>query len=411
MTERKTNAMRASHKSSAAAKNGGMNPKKKPSSGRTGVSRPKSAAAGKKSRKKVGLLSYLAQSWFYRIYFGLLLVCAVALILGLNVLRGVMTEYEQTRPIYCAEEAFELVQSRDWAQIYALDESARALSGETAEQYAQYMQELTAGKSFTLKNVLSINDDERKYSVLADGEKFAELTLSPSGELTDHNFSYWKLSKLETRAMAASEYSITAPADSIVQVNGRTLTQADAVQTDIPTDASGNLPDGVIAPTMTKYAVKLSFGAPEFSATDRHGNAQRIEQADGGNYSVSISYDDDTLKAQCEEGVIKWGRRIAAYTTGDFSKSDLSGACINPSPARTYIRNMENQWAASHSGVDFENIQTYNYYQYSENCFSCTISFDYIVHYKQQDKSYPTLYTLYFYKQGGNFKLYSFTMN
>ena len=109
--------------------------------------------------------------------------------------------------------------------------------------------------------------------------------------------------------------------------------------------------------------------------------------------------------------MVKWGRRIAAYTTGDYSKSDLSNACINPSPARTYIRNMENQWAASHDGYDFENIKTYDYYIYSDKCFSCRVSFDYIVHYKAEDKSYPTLYTLYFYKSGDNFKLYSFTMN
>lgn len=410
MTEKNKNAMRGNPKGSANVhKNSGN--RKKTSAERSGGARLGNAAKKSVRRAKGGRLSYLAQSWFYRIYFGLLLICAVALILGLNVLHGVMSEYEQTRPVYCAQEALELVQSRDWAAIYALDESARDLSGETAEQYAQYMEELTSGKSFTLKNVLSINDDERKYSVLADGEKFAELTLVPSGEVTEHNFSYWKLSKLETMAMTANEYFITVPADSTVQVSGRTLAQADAVQTAIPTEASGNLPDGITAPTLTKYAVKLSFGAPEFSVTDRHGNSQTVEQADDNNYSVSLSYDDDTLKAQCEESVVKWGRRIAAYTTGDFSKSDLSSACINPSPARTYIRNMENQWAASHSGVDFENINTYNYYQYSENCFSCTISFDYIVHYNQQDKSYPTLYTLYFYKQGGNFKLYSFTMN
>lgn len=365
----------------------------------------------KKKKQKKSILRLMRESWFYRIYFGLLALCAVALAIGLSVLSGVMREYEETRPVHAAEEVLDVFNRHSWQEIYALDASAKKLKQETADQYAQYMEGLTSGQSFTLKSVLSIVEDEQKYSVMLGDKKFAELTLEHSGEVTKHNFAHWQIKALETQAMASSEYTITVPADSTVQVNGLTLTQEDIIESGIATEAAGNLPDGVNEPTMVKYGVYMSFGAPEnIVVTDKNGNPQEVNQDDERSWSCTLAYDDETIKAKVEESVVKWGRRIAAYTFGDYSKSDLSNACINPSPARTYIRNMENQWAAKHDGYDFQNMQTYDYYVYSDSCFSCKISFDYIVHYTKQDKTYPTNYTLYFAKDGGTFKLYSFSI-
>lgn len=371
----------------------------------------KTMAKKKHKQKKKNLLQLLKEGWFYRIYFAVMLLCFAALAIGLVTLHGVMEEYEQTRPVHFAQSIMDAVNQRDWSQVYEMDESARKLRQETPEQYAQYMNELTQGKTFTLKSVLSINDAERKYNILMDGQKFAEMVLEPSGETTAHDFEHWRLKSISTTAFAASEYTVTAPADSVVYVNGQALTQADIIESGIATEADGNLPEGVPAPTLVKYGVYMSFGTPDsVTVTDKSGKAQEVTQLDERNWSCGLAY-DDSIKAQVEGEVVKWGRRIAAYTTGDYSKSDLSRACINPSPARTYIRNMENQWAAAHDGYDFQNIKTFDYYIYSDSCFSCKISFDYIVHYKKQDKSYPTNYTLYFAKDGGQFKLYSFTMH
>jgi len=365
-------------------------------------------------RKRATIFQRIRESWFYRIYFGLLLLCAVGLVIGLVTLSDVLAEYEQTRPIHTAEEMLARIQQRNWNDIYQIDLSARSLKQETPEQYAQYMQDLTAGKEFTLKSVLTLQENEQQYNVMLDGQKFAEIILEHSGVTTSHNYNKWQLKSLETHALASTQYTITVPSDSTVQINGIALTQADIVESGIATEASGNLPDGEQAPTMTKYSVNMSFGAPgEFIVTDKNGKQQQVTQDDERSWSTTLAWDDDAIKAQCEEEAVKWGRRLAAYTTGDYNKFTLSESCINPSPARTYIRNMENQWAANHSGVDFENIQTYDYYVYSDNCFSCKISFDYIVHYTKNstDKTYPTKYTMYFQKQGGTFKLYSFTMH
>ena len=51
-----------------------------------------------------------------------------------------------------------------------------------------------------------------------------------------------------------------------------------------------------------------------------------------------------------------------------------------------------------------------DFYLYSEDCFSCRVSFDYIPRFSSGSKTYPTAYTLYFVRQGDTGKLYSFSL-
>ena len=78
--------------------------------------------------KKRNIIQLLREGWFYRIYFALLLICAVALAFGLNTLSKVMAEYESTRPIYCAQEVLDTINARSWHEVYAMDESAKSAS-------------------------------------------------------------------------------------------------------------------------------------------------------------------------------------------------------------------------------------------------------------------------------------------
>lgn len=380
-------------------------------------SKPSSAkakAVKKKAsgRKRKSFTQLLKESWFYRIYFLLLLLCAVALALGLRQLWVIAAEYEETRPIHSAEPYLELFEQRDWNALQAIDVSADALKYDAEGQYVQQMDALLREGEFSLKSIVTIDEREQQYNLLLDGRKIGELTLEQSDEMTKHGMARWQLKQLETQVLTLHEYSVTVPADSVVTVNGMALGESDILERDIPVVDSNNLPDGVTAPTLVRYGVHMNSLQPEnIVVTDRHGATQVPEQDGEYSFSWGLAWDDAQIKAQVEENVVTWGRRIAAFTSNDYDKGYLYTACINPSPARTYIRNMENQWAPGHNGYDFENIETGEYYIYADSCFSCRISFDYILHYPSGDRKYPTRYTLYFAKDGSRFKLYSFTMD
>ena len=175
------------------------------------------------------------KSWFYRIYFFLILLCIVGICIGLGVLKNVMAEYEATRPVHAAEEVVAIFESRDFARIFPYDTVAAQYAAGQSAQYTEYMNGYVQNKTITWRETYSGEDNQKKYTVLADGEKLAGFTLVTIGETSAHGYDYWKLDSVETYALPVTRYTITAPSASAVTVNGRALGAADAVETGIPT--------------------------------------------------------------------------------------------------------------------------------------------------------------------------------
>ena len=360
-----------------------------------------------KNRKKKSIF----RSVFYRIYFCVILLCVAALCVGLNFLWKVMADYEATRPVYVAQDAMKLFEQGDYRSIYNLDTAVSILNREDASEYADYMQSYAQGKTVTWQEAFSGNDTEKKYSVRLDGEKFATFTLSTTGQKSKHNFDIWRLTSITTNVLTPVEYSITVPSDSSVTVNGQPLTESDAVETGIVTKSNGMLPEGLASPTMTKYAFTLCLGTPEISVTDAKGNAQQVNGDAQNGYFCDLPT-DDSIRLAFEENIMHVAKKLANYTSEDLSKDRMVEYAAKNSPAMQYIRSFNNEWCPPHTSYDFRDMTTSNYYSYSEDCFSCEVTFQYVIHYKKADDNvYDTKYTLYFTKGKNGYELYNFSMN
>ena len=170
------------------------------------------------------------------------------------------------------------------------------------------------------------------------------------------------------------------------------------------------LPDSVTNATLTKYAVDVCFGEPAISVTDKYGAAQELTQDDALAFSCAVPQ-NESLKSICEENVIAVAKKLANFTSEDLSQTKMLKYVSKDSPAYKIIKEFDNQWCPEHVSYEFQNVETSSYYDYGDDCFSCRVSFQYVIHYRSaKDNVYDTAYTLYFYKQGGSFKLYNFTM-
>lgn len=350
------------------------------------------------------------KSWFYRIYFLLIILCVIGICIGMRVLSGVMSEYEATRPVHAAEQVAELFEQRNFAGIYPYDAAAAKYAAGESAKYAEFMNGYAQGKTLTWQEAYSGKDDEKKYSVLLDGEKLGTFTLVPSGETSPHGYDYWKLDSVETGVLPVTRYTVTAPADSAVTVDGRALTEADALETNIKTSCAGMLPPDVPEATLTQYYADVCFDAPAISVTDRYGAAQELTQDGEHAFSCGVP-ENESLKSLCEENVLAVAKKLANFTSEDLSQNKMLKYVVKNSPAYKTVKEFDNQWCPSHTGYEFQDVQTSDYYDYSDACFSCRVAFKYVIHYsKAEDNVYDTAYTLYFYKQDGSFRLYNFTM-
>ena len=415
-------ARRPSNKGASVRKN---HPEQKSSGRRPATGKSPSGRATAAGRKRARKRSIL-HSRFYQVYFILLILCVAGIALGARYLNGVLKDYESAQPRYVAQEAAQLFERGDYETIFDLDSSMRDVPEEDRPYYIGQLESLAAGREVSWTEAYSADEDERRYRVSLDGEKFAEFTLVPSGAQTEHGNRLWTLGTITTfvrieepqvaepeptpTPVPAITCSITVPSTFTVTVDGRKLDANDVVEADIPIVPDGMLPEGVVAPTMIRYAFLSETGTPEIQMTDWQGRPQTPVEDGAYSWRCDLPQNPE-LAEQFGENVLEVAQRIARYSAREVSQASVLKYCAKGSPAYENIDNFDSSLGKKPNGSSFENVVVSDFYLYSEDCFSCRVSFDYIPRFGKESKTYPTAYTLYFIRQGDSGKLYSFSLN
>ena len=371
-------------------------------------------------------LQIVLHSAFYRVYFALVLLAVAGIVLGMRYLNSLLADYERAQPAHVAETAARLFEDADYETIYSFDTSAANIGD--PEFYVENLREIAADRSVSWSPAYSPSEDERRYNVLLAGEKFAEISLVPSGEVTTHGNRLWKLGSVTTYVtMAEPEptaqptpeptptpiprepFYITAPSESTVTVDGVQLGEQDAAQTGIATASAGLLPKGVQSPTLTQYIFYSDGDSPEIQVVDKYGNPQTPEP-DGDRSWVCALPETPELKEKYEKAVVSVAQNLAKLSARTLKREKMLEYCASGSPARERVSQFDTSAGYSSRAGKFQNIMTSDYYMYSDGCFSCKVSFDYLSRYSASvTKTYSTTFTLYFVRQNGKGKLYNFT--
>lgn len=359
----------------------------------------------------------LWRSWFYRVYFPLVLIALIGIFIGCRWLNGFAADYEAAQPIHVADQVGALFKSGDYGAIFPLDTSAQEISGGDPAFYTQSLQEVSAGGEIAWDTAFSSDKDELKYNVTLNGSKFATFTLVPSGQTSPHGNRLWQLGSVTThvvteQAVARQDpnnapYRIQALPEYTVTVDGVTLTASEVTRTGIPLYPDGFLPSDVAAPTLTEYGFFGESFPPEITVTAPDGSPV-TPQEDSQNIWVCGLQEDAAMKAQYEESIVKMAQRIAKYTTADVSRSTALDAVLSGSPAEEVLKKFNNGWAPSHKEESFENMAVTDFCVLSDTCLTCHVKFDYILTSKREnDYTYPTEYTFCIVRRNGEGKLYN----
>lgn len=352
-----------------------------------------------------------------------MILCVAGIALGANYLNGVLEDYESAQPKYVAQQAARLFERGDYEAIFGLDASMQDVPEEDRAYYIGQLEALAAGREVSWTEAYSGNEDERRYRVSLDGEKFAEFTLVPSGAQTKRGNRLWTLGSVTTSVRIeapqvvepeptpapAIACSITVPSSFTVTVDGRVLDANDVVEDGIPIVPAGMLPSDVTAPAMVRYAFPSESGVPDIRVTDRQGNVQNPAQDGEHNWRCELPQNPE-LEALYGESALEVAKRIAKYSTREVSQDSVLKKCAKGSPAYESIKSFDSSLGKKPKSSTFENVAVSDFYLYSEDCFSCRVSFDYIPRFGKESKTYPTAYTLYFIRQGDSGKLYSFSL-
>lgn len=373
-----------------------------------------------KSKKKS-----LLDSKFYRIYFTAL-AASVALILVFTVwLLGVLRDVESAQPIYVARQVAKLFEDKDFSDIYALDKSAAQIGRGDKDFYVENLSQIAAGKEVSWFETFTTDEDIHRYGVTLDGERFASFTVVPNGETTERGSKLWTLGAVTTYAITEESpeeqepeayvpavtypLTITAPRGYAVTVDGEAVSTANATTTETPMFEDGFLPSGVEAPVMVRYEYNSPSAAPEVAVADDTGAAMALEHPSEYVWSCALR-ENEEFKAQFSKAAYALAQRIARFTSKDGSKDAILKYCAKDSPARKKFNDLSNQYATPHSDIAFQNESVTEFYAMSDDCFTCHVTFDYLMKTSAGVKSDHTTYTFCVIRQGGSGKLYNLLM-
>ena len=371
---------------------------------------------GKLAKLPGGFAKLWRGSWFYKIYFPVVALALVAMFIGWRWLDGFAADYEASQPVHVADQVAQLFIDGDYNRLYALDASAPDISGGDQAFYVESMNNLTSGRAVDCVSAFSSDKDVLKYNITLDGARFASFTLVPSGQTTAHGNTLWRLGTVESHVMTQTEAAKQDPNQSpcrvralpeyTVAVDGVQLTAEDVTQTGIAILPDGFLPSGVTAPTLTEYGFFPETEAPQIVVTAPDGT-QLTAVEESERIWVCGPREDEALKAQYSENIMKMARLIAKYTTQDVSRGAALEYVLSGSPAEEKIKKFNNSWAPSHKEERFEDMEVSDFWVLSEDCLVCHVKFTYILTSKRQnDYPYPTDYTFCIRRRNGEGKLY-----
>ena len=376
--------------------------------------------AGKRRKKKRSIFG----SAFYRVYFILVILALAGIFAGNVWLRDLLSDYESAQPVYVAEEVAALFERSQYDKLYALDTSAEQIAEGDEAFYVDSLSELTRGKTIDWAETFSSEEDVHKYAVTLDGDRFATFTLVPSGQTTGRGNRLWELDSVTTLVELQQpetpepepepeepviyQCRITVPYGYSVEADGVTLGAENAQVTARQLFEEGFLPDSVVNPPMTEYLYDTANPAPQISAFDESGTPVQLKVSADREKTWSCPLkEDEGLREQYADAAGSLAVRVAKYISGDASKKAIQKICASGSPADAIFENLHNRYTTPHTGVSFRNQDVSEFYALSEDCFTCHVTFDFVMATKTGEKVYPTAYTFCVIRQNGKGKLYN----
>ena len=310
---------------------------------------------------------------------GFLLLCAVYAVLimvGLLCFRGYLKKYEASHPVGAMNGYFAALAAGDTERI--VEQSAFPFDAyNTKEAYVAYLSERYNGGVGSWQYALMDSaDDTYTYDVYESHKKVGTLTLVREKDT------------YIVRSDWAYGAKTTVQSPQTVLVNGAPLTMGQAQTVAVFSGVKGTLPTVSAATVETLMPPTLSLdGVPSVQTV----------QKDGSILITPVPQDAAALKAFAETAA----KTYALYISNDLERGELTKLMEGGTPFATGVYAYDGKWYNKHISTAFENMQVSEPIQWSADCFTVEVRFDFVVRRTYDAHTYPTAYTVAVRKSGG----------
>lgn len=333
----------------------------------------KTKAPAKKSRFKKGLLI----AW--------LAFCAI-LAAALVLLFVFLSNYERSRPSDMIHRIVSAVEKGDLDDLHLKTEDGTLLTDgqilADPQEIASYIlqkgaDEEDGGITFRVVNAES-DENHKVYLIKAGDKKILKTVIERSEKEYAFGFTGWqeKETILLSDAFPVTKLRMQIPQSDQLMVNGRTIGREYLVsEGDRINLLSRLISEGFISeqPTTDTYEIPGIFFQKEVKATDPSGRTYDCILT-GDTYAGGFDAPQEFIDEQYDR-VIEMFEPYAFYFSGESGQGELARIMIDDSPAYNSATSADVSWMQEHSDVEITEEKAENFKKYSDDCFSCDISF------------------------------------
>lgn len=312
---------------------------------------------------------------FYKIFVPVLLVAIIAAGVGIVILNDILADYEAVQPKHVADTVFEKYYlSRNFE---ALAEKCTTESFETPETVAAYLHEKYGDAEMSCTSGSSANGLPT-YIVKVGDYKISSFTLKESAEKNSRGWTQYEEGEFVLYYDTES-VSVIAPEGYRVSVNSVELNDGFIAESEIPGDEDDLLPEGVNGVRYTRYTVNGLLGEPTVTAVSEDGeNAEVSFSEEDEAYRAALIYSDE-LEQTHRDYVLRAAEEYSKYMENDSWWGNVSPYFDPDSEVYESARTSLTMFVIDHTGYRFDDVFVGEFYGYSEEVFSCRVSFTHVL--------------------------------
>ena len=332
------------------------------------------------------------------------LTCLAVTGAGLFLLWSFLDQYETNSPTRIAASAAQQIALGDYSLLWESPQLAPDRFN-SRERLSAWLEDCLEGKRISSRG---LSGEEGVYELTADGEPFARLEILPQGHKNLFGGQPHQIEGVETQLPMTQTFTLTAPEEAQVTVNGVPLTREDAQGDPAPLAAYDGLPDGYEAPRALTYQVGPLAGEPEITAR-LEGGGDCAVKVEGSSAAVSAPAGQE-LRDQIGPIAQEASHLYARFITQDAVFDQLAPYLLTCTDYYQKVAGFYNGWYISHDSYSFGETTLSNFLLYSPDHLSCDIAFDYQVVKGSKTYDFPSSYTLYYIRTAGGWKIANMTV-
>lgn len=340
------------------------------------------------------------------IYYPILVFLIIVLIgtIALMAFWRYLVEYEKSDPRAYVENFIELVKTNQYEE--AMEMGQITPNGFfDVKQYQAYVDAVINRNPDKVEfyEISTAEKTKKRFEIVADGVKNKIIVeLNEVGKLK-YDLPVYELKQVNE--FDIKQYKIFAPKCGTVMVNGISLDDNYLIKDDISVMGFGYLNDKTNVPTTNEYKIEGFIEKPTVEFVPDIDCEYDIK-FEGSNVKITTKPDEDTIGALTEIAT-KAASAYAEFVARDGEFGLFYQYLYPETEYYTFIRDFDNSWYIDHDSHEIRDMKAFDFKKYSEDFYTCEISYVYNVKKWNIDEDYPSHYLVSFIKAGDTYKIIS----